>query len=88
MDKITAAEFVLSCQKIALPKETLKMVIERYATTPVHILCLSKVSGRKEMMSMLADFSFLVDDSADSLPEEEIKDSMLSNLLLPIWNSE
>lgn len=65
LDKITAAEFIFNCQKIMLPKETLRMIIETYSSSPVHILCLSKISGRKEIMSMLADFSFYIEQTVN-----------------------
>ena len=88
MDKITAAEFVFNCQKILLPKETLKMIIEKYSKNPIHIFCISKISGRKEIMSMLADFSFFTEKAANAYEIDSIQDSMLPEILIPVWNNE
>ena len=59
MSKVLAAEFVLNCQKIKLTKDALRYIIDCYTNQKIHILCVSKISGRKEIMSMLREFTFI-----------------------------
>jgi hypothetical protein len=70
-----------------------------YSREQVHLLCLSKISGRKEIMSMLSGFSFLStrrqaetagrrEERGSVGKDEYITDEVLCDLLVPVWNNE
>jgi hypothetical protein len=92
MSESTAQELISRCQKVKVEGEVLKQIVRTYSRQQVHLFCLSKISGKKEIMSMLSGFSFLSaqqqgEGAGSEAKDEYISDEVLCETLVPVWNS-
>jgi len=56
-----------------------------YSGQRITFLCISKVSAKKEMLSLLANFSFF---GGKTIIHEENCEEMMREVLLPVWTGE
>lgn len=87
LSKSMAEKLVESLLVVRLDGEGRSAIAGRYAMEKVEVMCLSKVSGRKEMLSYLSGFTLSQPELSIS-PEEPLNDAKLKQLLVPVWAAE
>jgi hypothetical protein len=86
LSKGLASTLVNGLLVIRLDAETRAAIANKYSTEKVEVMCLSKVSGRREMLSYLSGFTLSQPEGSIS-PDEPLNDAKLKQLLVPVWSS-
>ena len=66
--------------------ELLRSLTDKYSTEKVEFICVGKESARKEMMYFLRNFGH--QDVGEMKETESLSDSVLSQVLVPVWQEE